>query len=233
MKGFTGAVSVMGVGVNQVRISQGGIRLEAAGGDIKDCKQRGEWAELCFMARAAGEGLKVSRPWGDTASYDVGVEYGGRFMRVQVKSTIYRRRNGEFSLNVCGPKRKKYKKGTVDFFAVYLIPIDTWYIIPYEVVGKTNFSLHFTVGSKRQKYGRFREAWELMKTGSQVSALRRQVSGVRIEAAGEEASSSHFSQKTREMGHPAREMEQPDDWEAVVRAHPYTKVAEELLATGF
>jgi hypothetical protein len=35
-------------------------------------KQQGEWAELCFMARAAGQGLRVLKPYGDSASYDVG-----------------------------------------------------------------------------------------------------------------------------------------------------------------
>src|SRR5689334_11543102 len=88
---------------------------------IRGCKERGEWAELCFMARAAGLGLKVSKPYGDSASYDVGVECGsgrgeGRVLRVQVKSTIYRRRNGEYSLNVMGPGRRRYARGTVDFF---------------------------------------------------------------------------------------------------------------------
>ncbi len=28
---------------------------------IKNCKERGEWAELCFMARAASRGFRVSR----------------------------------------------------------------------------------------------------------------------------------------------------------------------------
>ena len=51
-------------------------------------KQQGEWAELCFMARAAGLGLRVSKPYGDSASYDVGVECDGRILRVQVKSTM-------------------------------------------------------------------------------------------------------------------------------------------------
>jgi len=44
----------------------------------KGCKERGEWAELRFMARAAERGLAVSRPHGDSASYDVGVEHNGR-----------------------------------------------------------------------------------------------------------------------------------------------------------
>ena len=97
---------------------------------IKGCKERGEWAELCFMARAAGLGMGVSKPLGDSRRYDVLVEAGGRIARVQVKSTLYRRRRNEYSLNVMGPGRKSYKEGTVDFFAVYLIPEDEWYIIP-------------------------------------------------------------------------------------------------------
>jgi PD-(D/E)XK endonuclease len=132
------------------------------GGWIKDCKERGEWAELCFMARAAAHGLRVSKPYGDSASYDVGVESDGRILRVQVKSTIYRRWGIEsYSLNVHGPRRQLYRKGAVDFFAVYLIPIDTWYIIPFARIGK-NFSLHFTAGSKKQKYAEYREAWKLL-----------------------------------------------------------------------
>jgi PD-(D/E)XK endonuclease len=52
-------------------------------GSKKTCKERGEWAELCFMARAADRGLNVSRPHGDSASYDVGVEQNGRFLRIR------------------------------------------------------------------------------------------------------------------------------------------------------
>ena len=48
--------------------------VKKLGSLIKNCKERGEWAELCFMARAAELGLKVSKPYGDSASYDVGVE---------------------------------------------------------------------------------------------------------------------------------------------------------------
>lgn len=129
---------------------------------VKGCKERGEWAELCFMARAAGLGMYVSKPYGDSRRYDVLVEAGGRIVRVQVKSTIYRRRGNEYSLNVTGPQRKKYKAGTVDFFAVYLIPDEEWYIIPYEALGK-HLTLHFiSGGGGRHKYERYREAWHLL-----------------------------------------------------------------------
>jgi hypothetical protein len=167
-----------------------------AGGKLPGCKERGEWAELYFMMMAAGLGMNVSKPFGDSGRYDVGVESQarenrvrervgrenhssenhagenrGRVLRVQVKSTIYKRRNGEYSLNVMGPRRQKYAPGTVDFFAVLLIPIDDWYIIPFEVMGRKNSSLHFTPKSKRQKYGEYREAWHLLReTGLTIQA---------------------------------------------------------------
>ena len=37
---------------------------------IKDAKARGEWTESMFMARAVERGLPVSRPWGESNSFD-------------------------------------------------------------------------------------------------------------------------------------------------------------------
>jgi len=142
-----------------------------AGGKLKDCKERGEWAELYFMMMAAGQGMKVSKPFGDSGRYDVGVENQRRVLRVQVKSTIYKRRGECYSLNVMGPQRQKYEPGRVDYFAILLIPRDDWYIIPFEVMGRTNSSIHFTPKGKRQKYGEYREAWHLLKdTGLTIQA---------------------------------------------------------------
>jgi hypothetical protein len=123
------------------------------------------------MARAAEEGVRVFKPHGDCAKYDVGVEYRGRFLRVQVKSTIFKRRGEGYSLNVMGPKRKRYESGVLDFFAVYLIPIDAWYIIPYELTGWKNCTLHFTPNSPRHKYRRYREAWHLLRGEGRIETL--------------------------------------------------------------
>jgi hypothetical protein len=139
------------------------IAAEEVGVEIPHCKERGEWAELCFMERAAMHGLRVSKPHGESAPYDVVVEWEGRFRRVQVKSTIYRRRGESYSLNVMGPGRKAYRRGVVDFVAVYLIPIDRWYIIPYEALGESKCSVHFKPGGIRQKYEEYREGWERLK----------------------------------------------------------------------
>ena len=125
----------------------------------KTCKQRGEWAELCFMARAAERGLNVSKPHGDSASYDVGVEHDGKFLRVQVKSTTFRRK-GSYTCNIVGPKRQRYARGRLDFFAVYLVTIDVWYIIPFEVA-EGNQSLNLTP-RKGHKFSQYMEAWKLL-----------------------------------------------------------------------
>lgn len=50
---------------------------------IRHAKARGEWAELRFMTRATELGLRVTKPWGDNAPYDLAVEASGRFLRVQ------------------------------------------------------------------------------------------------------------------------------------------------------
>jgi hypothetical protein len=147
-----------------------------AGGRLPGCKERGEWAELYFMMQAAGLGMKVSRPFGQAGRYDVGVENPtegrqARVLRVQVKSTVYKRRGESYSLNVMGPQRKKYDPGTVDFFAILLIPVDEWYILPFEVMGRTNSSIHFSPEGARQKYRRYLEAWDLLKdTGLTIHA---------------------------------------------------------------
>lgn len=58
---------------------------------IPPAKERGEWGELCFMARAAERGLRVTKPWGESAPHDFAIEHNGHFLRVQVKCTTKKR----------------------------------------------------------------------------------------------------------------------------------------------
>jgi PD-(D/E)XK endonuclease len=138
---------------------------------FKGRKEQGEWAELCFMTRAKGLGMGVLKPYGDSRLYDVAVEDGGKILRVQVKCTMYRRRGSGYSLNILGPGRKKYPKGSVDFFAVFIIPIDEWYIIPYAAMGRRR-TMHVTPGSGRAQWERYKEAWELLRGASGGLVIR-------------------------------------------------------------
>jgi len=46
---------------------------------------------------------------------------------------------------------------------VYLIPMDMWYILPFEKTRKTSVSLQFTPGKEGHKYEAYREAWHLLR----------------------------------------------------------------------
>ena len=79
-------------------------------------KRQGEWAELVFMARGTGEGFLVSRPWGDSAPHDVGVDWKKLRWRVRVKSTLRpRRRENSFRVGLIGAGGEPYSAGMVDF----------------------------------------------------------------------------------------------------------------------
>jgi hypothetical protein len=137
------------------------------GGRIKGTRERGAWAEMYFMVLAMSYGLRVSSPYGGFGPYDVGVENGsGPILRVQVKCTLYQCKGGCYCMSINmkdGFKgRKGYAPGTVDFFAIYIIPTDDWYILPYAVIGDRDANVYFRPGVKGQKYGAYREAWQLL-----------------------------------------------------------------------
>ncbi len=143
-------------------------------------KERGEWVELQFMAQAARRRFAVSKPWGDTRSYDVGIEHGENFLRVQVKSTTYRVSAGylcQFKPN----HRKKidYSPKQLDLFAAYVIPEDAWYFIPAPLLlGKRRYTMAmlFPVETPKKKacyrYECYRDAWDLFtKTRSDLAGF--------------------------------------------------------------
>ncbi len=78
-------------------------------------KERGEWVELVFMAMAVRLGFRVSKPWGDSSAYDVGVESGERILRVQVKSTDCRTQYGWLCQFKPNARSKPYTLKQVDF----------------------------------------------------------------------------------------------------------------------
>jgi hypothetical protein len=122
------------------------------------------------MMLAAGQGMKVSKPFGESGKYDVGVENQKRVLRVQVKSAAYTQRKNEYCFQLMGPdpERPKYPSGSLDFFAILLIPSDDWYIVPFNVVTR---SLHFCPGSTREKHAEYWEAWHLLQeTGLEIQA---------------------------------------------------------------
>jgi PD-(D/E)XK endonuclease len=128
---------------------------------ISDKKLRGEWAEMHFMVRATDHDLPVSKPWGDSRSYDFVVGWPGHFLAVQVKSTTLEVEAGGYACAVCSAG-KPYAPGSFDFLAAYVIYDDAWYIIPAEeILGKAWVIVY--PKSAKSKYAKYREAWYLLR----------------------------------------------------------------------
>jgi hypothetical protein len=147
---------------------------------FKTFKERGEWVELRFMAQALRHGFKVSKPWGECMPYDIGVEHGSNFLRVQVKSTSTRMGTGYFcQFKPNYRKKQDYTLQQIDLFAAYVIPVDTWYIIPAVVLlgaqRKTAVMLFPMVPLKkdRYRYEGYKEAWTLLHKSKRALAVRK------------------------------------------------------------
>jgi PD-(D/E)XK endonuclease len=129
---------------------------------IKHPKQRGEWAEMRFMARAAEHGLTVTKPFGDCCRYDFVVEYNGCLLRVQVKATTSKQ-YGSYACNLRTGRGRMYAENEIDFLAAYVIPLDVWYIFPAEVAINYRSLVILSPHLENARHARFREAWHLLK----------------------------------------------------------------------
>jgi PD-(D/E)XK nuclease superfamily protein len=149
---------------------------------FKNFKQRGEWVELQFRAQAARRRFAVSKPWGETQAYDVGIEHGATFLRVQIKSTTCRSGAGyRCMLTANQNNRQDYSLNQIDMFAAYVIPADAWYLIPAAMLlGKRRITMAvlspITPPAKKAsyRYECYREAWNLLtKSRPELATHRR------------------------------------------------------------
>ena len=132
---------------------------------IKEPKARGEWGESVFMVRAVEHRLPVSRPWGDSNSFDFVVGKPGRFVSVQVKSTTVKNGGGY----VCSVRQNnaKYARGAFDFLAAYVIPEDVWYIVPAKKLAGRGY-VTLCSNSGEANFEQYREAWHLLREAAGV-----------------------------------------------------------------
>ena len=151
------------------------------GPNIPHPKLRGEWAELVFQLRATERGLILAKPCGDNAPYDFLVacperpitgkracperansDRRGHFLRVQVKCTVFHRGNSyKCHLDHNGIP---YTPAEIDLFAAYVIPTDTFYILPLPATHNQPDIL-LTPHRPNSKYSQYKEAWHLLMSG--------------------------------------------------------------------
>jgi hypothetical protein len=127
--------------------------------DIPHPKRRGEWAELRFMQRVSELGLWLTKPWGDSAPYDFITDHRGHLVRVQVKCT-HCRRGKSYKCNLSA-NGVPYTPDQIDLFAAYVIPTDSWYLLPLKATHHQPEIL-LTPHNPKSKYSRYKEAWHLL-----------------------------------------------------------------------
>ena len=103
-------------------------------------KRAGEISQAAFLLKAEMMGFDVALPWGDNQKFDFVVwRRDGRAVRVQVKGTGRLHRRGYEVQPVHttrGGGKKRYTKKDIDVIAAHVQPVDAWYLIPIEKVGR-------------------------------------------------------------------------------------------------
>jgi hypothetical protein len=92
---------------------------------------------------------------------------GTAMLRVQVKGTgrLYRRGYEVQAVrSTRGQGKKRYTKKDIDVLAAHVQPLDVWYLLPIEAIGRTK-SLRFypDIKSRRPRWEKYREAWEVLE----------------------------------------------------------------------
>jgi hypothetical protein len=128
-------------------------------------KAIGEKSEGQIISRLLRTGKTVLKPLGDNQRYDLVLDEGDRFVRIQCKTG--RLRNGAVEFATCssyahrGLGTKDYR-GQADIFAVYCPDTDGCYLVPVDAVGMTKCSLRIQGSRNGQaKYVRLAAEFEL------------------------------------------------------------------------
>jgi len=129
-------------------------------------RNKGALAEYRFLSYAISLDLKVLTPAVEGYAYDVVIDNGKRFYKIQVKYAARDKRYSNTFKTMAHRKLlnssdtyRKYNAEEVDFFAVYIWNIDTFYIIPYNEVLGSSITLNLKSENNNNKYEPFRNNW--------------------------------------------------------------------------
>jgi hypothetical protein len=85
-------------------------------------------AEMIFDVEAGARGISISKPVTSFSAYDRVAEVGGVMKKVQIKC-ITAMTNKTYRARLRKYKNQKYTKEEVDIFAIYIVPLNDWYIM--------------------------------------------------------------------------------------------------------
>ena len=105
-------------------------------------------------------------PFGDNEPFDLMVNKGDRFLRLQIKSTLTQhsykcnRPNYQFQLAHGPSSKKRYTADQVDFFVCCALDTQRFWILPFEAATVTTLKIYNGVDSK---FHRCEDAWILLE----------------------------------------------------------------------
>ena len=128
-------------------------------------RNKGALAEYRFISTAISLDLRVLTPAVEGYPYDCVVDNGTSFYRIQVKyASKDKRAKKTFSSmlqrKVSGPNAvfKKYTAKEVDYFALYIWYIDTFFIIPFDAIEGNSINLN--LANDNNKYTQYKNNWK-------------------------------------------------------------------------
>lgn len=126
----------------------------------------GQRGELLVAERLIGQGWSVAPPFGDNDPFDLLVNKGDRFLRLQVKSTLeqhnYRhsRPHYQFQLAHGVSSKKRYTADQVDFFICCALDTHRFWILPFEAATVTTLKIY---NGEDSKFHLYEDAWNLLE----------------------------------------------------------------------
>tara|TARA_R100000458_G_C8266861_1_gene241864 strand:+ start:1352 stop:1741 length:390 start_codon:yes stop_codon:yes gene_type:complete len=123
-------------------------------------KEQGLYAELQFMVDAYAHGIVCARPQMEQ-KFDLYAEGIKGVKKVQVKCTqrLTKVNNYKFTISYGSGYKEQYKENQIDIFALYAIPIKTWWLIPLESVGTLKT---ITLNTDVEKYKKYINNFDLI-----------------------------------------------------------------------
>src|SRR5882724_7975722 len=125
----------------------------------------GDIAEAVFGLRSMQRGWVVSKPCAEKQAYDHIIDNRCNLLRIQVKSTTTLYSKNRYHVNMGRGEHTKiaYTKNDIDFFAIYLLPEDAWYIFPVEfAAGRVGLSVPKADHAQGTKYEPYLNAWHYL-----------------------------------------------------------------------
>ncbi|MGH7197331.1 MAG: group I intron-associated PD-(D/E)XK endonuclease [Candidatus Omnitrophota bacterium] len=150
-----------------------------------DTKLKADIAESAVVTRLLKEGFRILKPVGDRLPYDLGIEVGGKLLKIQIKSAWLRK--GVYTVDSRRTKtnrrqmvRSRYGVDDFDFAILYIEDLDVFYVMPLRVFSSYKSGITFVEEATRQRKPRssqYREAWDLLKKwATQSETVERNLS---------------------------------------------------------